>query len=84
MYVFDTNHPVSLHGKEFVHLMANKTTLLDNGNVRVSSLPTRCDTTIVVAAPEDTDSCGKLSRTFHGFCGATMADAIHKLNDHIR
>jgi hypothetical protein len=83
MYVFDMNNPVSLHGREFVHLMPGRATIIDNGNVRVSTFPMGCDITLVVAKPEGTDHCGNLSRTFHGFFGATMEEAIHKLNDHI-
>ena len=79
VYVFDLDHPISQHGKDFCHLLEKEADLLPSGNVRAITNLKNWEHKIVVAPPGV--SCGDNSRIFYGFMADTMEQAVLKLKN---
>ena len=85
VYVFDYENPISLPAHEFIDELLPFATEVGDGNVRSSKFPRFFGKSVEVAAPEGIDPLTtKKSRTFFGFDGDTMEDALHKLHDSLQ
>lgn len=79
VYVFDYNQPYVVPAHQFIHLMPGAFEV-NNGNARSPTFPEFHTTVVTVAAPKNTDPMSTMkSRTFYGFQGLTMVDAIRQL-----
>jgi hypothetical protein len=84
VYVFDFNDPRIMHAKDFVHLLQDAREF-GEGNVRSLNFARFYKHIVTVEAPEGIDPATTIqSRTFYGFYGETMHDAVQKLNESVQ
>ena len=79
IYVFDVAHPRTLHANDFLELIPNAFEV-GNGNVRSAVFLKTYEYVITVAPPKGhRPDETTISRTFYGFTGQTMQDAVERL-----